>query len=58
MPRIRQKADDYALKDYMGEIKAQSARLGYDTHESLSAAIGLSRPTVSKYLKRPVGWAF
>ncbi len=54
MPRIRQKADDYAIKDYMGEIKAQSARLGYDTHESLGRAVGLSRPTISKYLKDPL----
>lgn len=56
MPRIRQKADDYALKDYMGEIKAQSARLGYDTQESLGRAVGLSRPTMGKYLKDPMAY--
>lgn len=54
MPRIRQKADDYAIKDYMGEIKAQSARLGYDAQESLGNAVWLSRPTISKYLKDPM----
>lgn len=56
MPRIRQKADNYALKDYTGEIKAQAARLGYDTLESLGQAVGMTRQTISKYLKDPMAY--
>ncbi len=54
MPRIRQLGDDYAIKDLIGEIKAQCARLGYDTQKSLGSAIGLSQPTIGSYLKKPL----
>lgn len=52
MPRIRQNADKYAAADLVGELAAQMSRAGL-TQEELGGMIGLSQPTVSKYLRYP-----
>lgn len=53
MPRIRQYADRDAMRDFMGELKAQCARLDYDTQEKTARLLGVSQPTAGRYLKDP-----
>lgn len=53
MPRIRQKAEEYAMKDLVGEINAQSARYGHRTQAALGDALGVCQATAGSYLKKP-----
>lgn len=53
MPRIRQKAEEYAMKDLVGEINAQSARYGHRTQAALGDALGVCQATAGGYLKKP-----
>lgn len=53
IPRIRQKADEYAMNDFVSEINAQRARYGYDTHALLAQKIGVCQATASNYLRNP-----
>ena len=53
MPRIRQYEESYAMKDFVGEINAQSARYGYKTQASLSRELGCCQGTVSNFLQDP-----
>lgn len=53
MPRIRQKADEYAMTDLQAEINAQCGRYGYKNQKSLGDAIGVCQSTAGNYLKYP-----
>ena len=53
MPRIRQKADEYAMTDFINEINAQCGRFGYRSQKSLGAVIGVCQATAGNYLKNP-----
>lgn len=53
MPRIRQKADEYSMEDFVAEINAQCGRYGYRTQQSLADALGVSQPTAGSYLRHP-----
>lgn len=53
MPRIRQNADRDTMKDFVAEIRAQSARFGYNSQGALGDALGLSQGTVGNYLRTP-----
>ena len=53
MPRIHQNAEEYAMKDFLAEVNAQSARYGYRTQEALGSALGVCQATAGNYLKKP-----
>lgn len=41
MPRIRQNAEQDAMKDLVGEINAQRARFGYNTFPEFGKVLGV-----------------
>jgi hypothetical protein len=53
MPRIRQKADEYSMRDLIAEINAQCGRYGYTSQKSLGEALGVCQSTAGSYLKNP-----
>lgn len=53
MPRIRQKADEYAMCDFIAEINAQCGRYGYRSQRALGEALGVCQATAGNYLKNP-----
>lgn len=53
MPRIRQKTDEYAMRDFIAEINAQCGRYGYKSQKSLGNALGVCQATAGNYLKNP-----
>ena len=53
MPRIRQKADEYSMRDLIAEIDAQCGRYGYTSQKSLGEALGVCQSTAGSYLKNP-----
>lgn len=53
MPRIRQKADEYFMRDLIAEINAQCGRYGYTSQKSLGEALGVCQSTAGSYLKNP-----
>ena len=53
MPRIRQKTDEYAMRDFIAEINAQCGRYGYKSQKSLGDALGVCQATAGNYLKNP-----
>lgn len=53
MPRIRQNAEKYALKDFLGEINAQCGRYGYKSQRAFGDAIGVCQATARSYLMNP-----
>lgn len=53
MPRIRQNAGQYAMKDLVGEINAQRVRFGYNTCEEFGKAIGVCTKSAWNYLNDP-----
>ena len=53
MPRIRQKADEYAMRDFIAEINAQCGRYGYRSQRALGEALGVCQATAGNYLKNP-----
>lgn len=53
MPRIKQKADEYSMRDLIAEINAQRGRYGYTSQKSLGEALGVCQSTAGSYLKNP-----
>lgn len=53
MPRIRQKADEYAIADFLQEINAQCGRFGYKSQKALGGALGVCQATAGNYLRNP-----
>lgn len=53
MPRIRQYAERDAMKDFVGEINAQRARLGFGTQRTFGPAIGVCQVTAGNYMRNP-----
>ena len=53
MPRIRQYEERDAMKDFVAEINAQSARFGYKSQESLGNVLGCCQATVCNLLRSP-----
>lgn len=53
MPRIHQKAAEYATADFLAEINAQCGRYGYKSQKSLGEALGVCQATAGNYLKNP-----
>lgn len=53
MPRIRQKTDEYAMRDFIAEVNAQCGRYGYKSQKSLGNALGVCQATAGNYLKNP-----
>lgn len=53
MPRIKQKADEYSMRDLIAEINAQCGRYGYTSQKSLGEALGVCQSTAGSYLKNP-----
>lgn len=53
MPRIRQKTDEYAMRDFIAEINAQCGRYGYRSQRALGEALGVCQATAGNYLKNP-----
>lgn len=53
MPRIPQKAQEYAMADFRAEVNAQCGRYGYKSQKSLGNALGVCQATAGNYLKNP-----
>lgn len=53
MPRIRQNAERDAMKDFVCEINAQRARLGFSTQRTFGPAIGVCQATAGNYMRNP-----
>jgi hypothetical protein len=53
MPRIRQKADEYSMRDLIAEINAQCGRYGYRSQRALGEALGVCQATAGNYLRNP-----
>lgn len=53
MPRIRQNAEQYAMKDFQAEVNAQCGRYGYKSQQSLGNALGVCQATARSYLMNP-----
>lgn len=53
MPRIRQNAEQDAIKDLVGEINAQRARFGYNTFQEFGKVLGVCQKSAWNYLKDP-----
>lgn len=53
MPRIRQNADAYLLKDLLREIDARSAWNGIKSNEALGEALGVTGMTIGNFRKEP-----
>lgn len=53
MPRIRQKAEQYAAADLKAELNAQRARFGLHTFALFGGAIGVSAKTAWNYCNDP-----
>lgn len=53
MPRIHQKAAEYATADFLAEVNAQCGRYGYKSQKSLGDALGVCQATAGNYLKNP-----
>ena len=53
MPRIRQKADEYSMRNLIAEVNAQCGRYGYTSQKSLGEALGVCQSTAGSYLRNP-----
>lgn len=53
MPRIPQYADKYSAEDFHKAVKVQMALYGIDYYQDLAAMLGISKATMSKWLKNP-----
>lgn len=53
MPRIRQKAEEYAQADFLNEIGSRCVWAGIKTNEELGNAIGVSANTVGNFKRDP-----
>ena len=53
MPRIRQNAEQDAVKDLVGEINAQRARFGYNTSPEFGKVLGVCPKSAWNYLQDP-----
>lgn len=52
MPRIKQYADKYAMRDLASHIKGRAKENG-TTQQELGAALGLSQQSVSRLFRKP-----
>lgn len=53
MPRIRQKSYEYALKDFVKEIRVAGAKLGMNSLKEISDAAGLNYDTIRNKMRNP-----
>lgn len=58
MPRIRQYSERDEVNDFCAEIKAQCARYGLNSRETIGKALGISPGTVGNYLRDPLNIRF
>lgn len=53
MARIRQKAAEYAAKDFATEIRMAGVRMGLNSATAIADAAGMDRDTVRRRMRNP-----